>query len=270
MPTAHGKAALSNGYDSIAEEMKRRNAERPERPRRGFVLLILALVAICVGLGTWQMLRLEEKEAQIARIAERAELPPKELPPIVEWVGFDPEVWDYRHAVITGSYRPAETILVFTSLGEARGKEHGPGYWVMTPLVRGEGGTVWVNRGFIPERLKTSFADGGPVETGPVTITGIVRRPERANAFTPGTEPADRIDWIRDPARFSEISDVTLAPVLNATLDAEANPDGGLPQGGETKFDLPNRHLEYAMTWYGLAAVALAMLGFWLFARRKG
>ena len=270
MPTAHGRAALSNGYDSLAEEMKRRDEQRPERPRLGFVLLILALAVICIGLGTWQVLRLQEKEAQIARIAERSELPPSALPPSEEWVGFDPEVWDYRHATVTGRYRPAETILVFTSLTEARGTEHGPGYWVMTPLVRDAGGAVWVNRGFIPERLKTSFADGGPVETGPVTVTGIVRRPELANAFTPGTERAERIEWIRDPARFAEISDPALTPVLNATLDADANPLGGLPQGGETKFVLPNRHFEYAMTWYGLAAVALAMLGFWLFARRKG
>lgn len=269
MPTAQGKVALSNGYDSIAEEMKRRNSVRPERPRLGFIVLILVLALICAGLGVWQMQRLEQKEAQIARIAERAELSARPLPPLGEWVGFDPEVWDYRHTMVTGTYRPAETILVFTSLTEPRGKEHGPGYWVITPLVRAEGGTVFINRGFIPEKLKQAFADGGPVETGTQTVTGILRRPELANAFTPGTERADRIEWIRDPARFAAISAKDLAPVLPAYLDADANPEGGLPQGGETKFDLPNRHLEYAMTWFGLAGVALAMLGVWLFARRK-
>ena len=250
--------------------MARLNTPRRERPRLGFVVLILALVAVCIGLGTWQVLRLQEKEAQLARIAERSELPPQPLPPVSEWVGFDANAWDYRRTILVGTFDHAQTILVFTSLSEARGKESGPGYWVMAPLVLRDGGVVWVNRGFVPESLSAVFADGGAPPSGMVTVTGLIRHPEKENAFTPGTERADRIEWIRNPDRFSAISDPALAPVLPAYVDADVNPGGGLPQGGETKFDLPNRHFEYALTWYGLAAVALFMLGAWLFGRRAG
>ena len=270
MPIRRGRDALTDGYDKVAEEMERLSRPEPDKPRWPFILVIGVLIAVCLGLGTWQMQRLGEKEAQIARIAERATLAPVDLPAIGEWGVFDLEAWDYRHTIVNGKYRDDQTVLVFTSLTEPQGAESGPGYWVMTPLVTDAGGVVWVNRGFVPERLKTVFADGGPPEIGAANVTGILRRPEAANMFTPGIERNDRIDWIRDPARLAGISDPALAPVLGAYLDREATPGGGLPQGGETKFDLPNRHFEYALTWYGLAAVAAGMLGFWLFARRKG
>lgn len=269
MPIRQGKVALSDGYDKLAAELKALDTPQIERPRLGFVVLILVLVLVCVGLGTWQMMRLAEKEAQIARIEDRADQPSSPLPAIAEWTAFDPEAWDYRRTTLSGTFVPEQTILVFTSLEGARGPESGPGYWVLTPLVRSEGGTVWVNRGFIPDRVKRIFADGGAPEPGQVSVSGLMRKPEAANAFTPGTDMENRVEWIRNPARFSAISDAALAPVLDAYLDADANVDGGLPQGGETKFDLPNRHFEYALTWYGLAAAALAMLGVWLFGRRK-
>jgi surfeit locus 1 family protein len=239
-----------------------------ERPRWGFVVLILVLVAILATLGTWQVFRLQQKNALIARIEERAQRPAEPLPPLSEWVGFDPEIWDYRHTSVTGTLRNDQTILVFTTLSDPRGRQQGPGYWVVAPMELSGGGVIYVNRGFIPDQLKSSFADGGPAGAGEVTLTGVLRRPEVANMFTPGTDRAKRIDWIVDPARFAAINDKSLVPFLPIVLDADAG--GVLPQGGETSFNVPNRHFEYALTWYGLALVALIMLGSWLFARRKG
>ena len=270
MPIRHGKAALTEGFDSVAEELKRMREPKRERPRWGFIVLILTIVAICVGLGTWQMARLQEKEALIARIAERAQLPAVSLPMADEWVGFDPDVWDFRHTSVTGSFRNDQTILVFTTLSQPRGRQEGPGYWVMTPLVMADGGVVWINRGFVPVGLGPNFTDGGSVADGEVTVSGILRRPERSGMFTPGIERAKRIDYVRDPERFAMISDKTLTPVLPAYIDQEAGAEGALPQGGETVFDIPNRHFEYALTWYGLALAALTMLGTWVLSRRKG
>lgn len=245
-----------------------REPER-ERPHWGFVAFILVLVLICAGLGTWQLIRLGEKEVLITRIAERAHEAPLPLPPLKEWVGFDPEVWDYRHTSATGTFRNDQTVLVFTALSESRGAQQGPGYWVVAPLVLDGGGVLYVNRGFIPEMMKAAYAEGGPDGEGSVTVTGILRMPERDNAFTPGTDRAERIDYIRDPARFAAINDKSLAPVLPAYLDQDAGADDALPQGGETVFDIPNRHFEYALTWFGLAGVALVMLGSWLVGRLK-
>ena len=216
------------------------------------------------------MFRLQEKEALIAKIEDRADRPPMPLPPVGEWVGFDPEVWDYRHTSVTGTFRNDQTIFVFTTLSEPRGKQEGPGYWVVAPLVLTDGGVVYVNRGFIPVDLKSAFADGGTDARGVVTISGILRKPESIGMFTPGADRANRVEYVRDPVRFAAMNDKSLTPALPAYLDQDAGAVGALPQGGETVFDIPNRHFEYALTWYGLAVAALSMLGSWLFARRKG
>jgi surfeit locus 1 family protein len=52
-------------------------------------------------------------------------------------------------------------------------------------------------------------------------------------------------------------------------IDADAEPanPGGLPKGGVTMVDLPNRHLEYAITWYGLAGTLLAIYAAFVVAR---
>jgi surfeit locus 1 family protein len=56
--------------------------------------------------------------------------------------------------------------------------------------------------------------------------------------------------------------------VLPFMTEAERmNVPGGWPRGGATYLDLPNRHLEYALTWFGLA---LALIGvFFVYARRR-
>lgn len=216
------------------------------------------------------MVRLGEKEAQIALIAERLKQPPQTLPPVAEWVGFDTAVWDYRRTTLTGTFRNDQTILVFTSLNDPRGARSGPGYWVMAPLVLDGGGVVWVNRGFVPDTLKATFADGGPAPKSHVTLTGVLRRPEQPNAFTPGKQAVNRIDWIRDPARLAEMSLPTLTPVLPVYFDQDAGAPDALPQAGETRFELPNRHFEYAMTWFALALMTPAMLVNWIRIRRRG
>jgi surfeit locus 1 family protein len=56
--------------------------------------------------------------------------------------------------------------------------------------------------------------------------------------------------------------------VLPFYIDADATPNpGGLPIGGQTRLELPNNHLQYAITWYALA-VALVVI-YILFVRRR-
>jgi surfeit locus 1 family protein len=73
---------------------------------------------------------------------------------------------------------------------------------------------------------------------------------------------------VRDPqtiAAAKGLSDV--APFF---IEQEAPPPpGGLPKAGPVQPRLPNNHLQYALTWYGLAAVLLGVFGFWLRGRRQ-
>lgn len=229
-----------------------------------FVVFMLALTGLFIALGVWQVQRLAEKEALIASVEQRLTMSPLELPPLGEWVGLDPEVYNYRPVTVTGTFDNSGTVLVFTSLGEPRGKFGGPGYWVMTPLELVGGGAIFVNRGFVPQASGAAFAtgEGGPV--GEQTVTGIGVRPEVAGAFTPGPDTKNRVEWVRDPARLAEMLDPPPAPLAGFTVDAPAGEAGALPQGGETVIEFPNNHLGYAMTWFGFALLTPVLLAYWV------
>ncbi len=229
-----------------------------------FVVLMLALAVTCAWLGNWQMQRLGEKEALIAAVAERTEAEPIAVPPTDQWVGLDVDALNFRPVSLTGAFRYNQTLTVFTSLANARGTQSGPGYWVMTPFVLAEGGTVFVNRGFVPEHFQEAAVTDAEGQEGQVTISGMLRPSEPAGFMTPEADTSNRIEWVRDPARLAAMVDPALAPIAPFYVDLPAGAPGELPQGGETVIEFPNNHLGYAYTWYGFAIVAVVMLGFWL------
>lgn len=246
------------------------SARRPNRVMTWtFVVLMLGLAATCVWLGTWQMQRLAEKEALIAAVDARLGADPAPVPPSDQWAELDVEALNYQPVSLTGAFRYNQTVTVFTSLANARGPAAGPGYWVMTPFVLAEGGTVFINRGFVPQDFQEAAVTDGQGDDSQVTITGLLRPAEAAGMMTPGPNTSDRIEWVRDPQRLASMVDPALAPFAPFYVDLPAGPAGELPQGGETVVEFPNNHLGYAYTWYGFAIVAVVMLAFWLVRQRQ-
>jgi surfeit locus 1 family protein len=225
---------------------------------------MLVLTGLFVWLGVWQVERLAEKEALIAEVDRQLTQPPYDLPPVDQWEAIDIETYAYHPLTLTGRYSNDRSILVFTSLSEARGKFSGPGYWVMTPFTPDGGGTVFVNRDFIPQSSASSFATGGNGPEGQQTVTGIALEPEATGAFTPAPDKTNRIEWVRDPVRLAAMAEVS-GPVFGLTIDAPAGEPGALPQGGETVIEFPNNHFGYALTWFGFALLTPALLAFWVF-----
>ena len=234
-----------------------------------FAVLMLGLTALFVVLGSWQLERLRQKETLIAAVSERTIAAPTPLPPVAEWVGFDAEVFDFRPVTATGTYVPEETIRVFTSLSDARGKFSGPGYWVITPLAVTGGGYVLVNRGFVPQNLSDNYAAGTDAPLGEVTVTGLARGSEDVSTFTPGPDAKNRIEWVRNLPRLAALLDPSLTPLAPVTIDAAAGDPGALPQGGETTLSFPNNHFGYALTWFGFAILTPILLAVWLLRQRR-
>lgn len=235
----------------------------------GFVVLMLLLTALFVGLGVWQIERLGEKEALIAAVSERPTLPPVDLPPPTDWGTLDLAALDYRSVTVHGTYEPAQTVLVFTSLVDPRGTFDGPGYWVMTPLRLDGGGVVFVNRGFVPQDRTDDFAAGQGAAAGPVALTGLARVSEAASTFTPAADRAGRVDWLRNAGRLAQFLPANEGPVIDLTIDLPAGAPGDLPQGGETVMSFPNNHLGYIITWFGFALITPILLAVWLWRRRR-
>ncbi|WP_417580058.1 SURF1 family protein [Pelagibacterium sp.] len=234
-----------------------------------FVALMLGLMVLFVTLGTWQVERLSEKDALLANVEARFSLDPRPFPAAGVWADIDPRTLDYSRFELTGTFDNAATALVFTNLPDPVGRYGGVGYWVMAPFELGDGGIVWVNRGFVPEAAAEDFATGGDAPEGRMTIEAVARRPEMANSFTPEPDLESRREWVRNPDRLTRFLEDNTGPIAPITVDMTEGAPGALPQGGETQIAFPNRHLEYAGTWYLFAAITPIMLGFWLWRQRR-
>lgn len=175
---------------------------------------------------------------------------------------------EYHPVSVDGEYRDEATVHIFTSLSDTRGPLQGPGYWIFTPLVTTSGRTVFVNRGFVPfDRL----SETPPAPAGRLTVSGPLRLPEMGNFVTPDPDVAKRVWHIRDPQAIAAAIglDGKVVPFF-IDADASATPPGGLPQAGETRTRFVNNHLQYAITWYGLAAALAGVVGVYIFKRQKG
>lgn len=231
-------------------------------PLRGLLWPAIAgaiVFAILVSLGLWQLDRLAWKEALITQVQARIHEPVQPVPDEAQWrsVSFDRD--EYRHVMATGRFLHDREVQVYALIDAGKnGAPGGPGYWVVTPLQRADGTIILVNRGFVmPELRDPATRVQGQVK-GEVTVTGLLRLPEQAAMFQPGNDPAKDSWFVRDPAAIAGAKGlIRVAPFL-IDADSTANP-GGWPLGGQTRIVFPNRHLEYALTWFGLAGSLLAV-----------
>jgi surfeit locus 1 family protein len=226
-------------------------------PRKGLlapVLFALAATALLVSLGIWQLHRLTWKEALIARIAAETKASPQPLPDASTWATLNPDAYDYRHVTFRGRFDNAKEVRVFYTAGP---DDQGPGYLLLTPLALSSGETVIVNRGFVPAPLATPPTRPQSEVGGEVTVTGLMRPPQARNLFTPPDDPANGLYFSRDPAPIA--AHFGLQRVAPFIVDADKTAiAGGWPEGGLTTVNIPNNHMDYALTWFGLA------VGLWM------
>ena len=96
-------------------------------------------------------------------------------------------------------------------------------------------------------------------------MVGVWRTPDAVGFFTPQADKAMRVWYARDVAAIAKADRVVLAAPVIVEADATANP-GGWPKGGQTVVQFRNEHLQYAITWFALAA---ALLGVYLAYHRS-
>ena len=242
------------------------------RPLRGLVwptLATLAALAVLITLGTWQVHRLAWKEGLIAAATSRSVADPVPAPGLAEWGALRQDEWIYRRVSVSGHYGAGE-IHVFMALSDPNGPLGGPGYLIFAPFVTDAGWTLLVDRGFVPLDRKDPATRPGP-PSGEVTIDGLMRHGEQPAFFTP--EPnLDKNEWIvRDLPVMEAALDVDPADTAPyyVSLVASQTPPGGLPQAGETPLTFANSHLQYAVTWYGLAIVLVGVYGAFAWRRLR-
>lgn len=225
----------------------------------------LIAFAILVFLGMWQLDRKAWKEGLLSAIGSRAfgeaGAPVEEA----RWPVWNAASDEFRKVRLTGEFLH-ENEMPLHGIAELRRREPLLGFYLFTPLRRPDGTVVVINRGFVPSELRDPASREAGQVKGPVTVVGLVRAPEERGAFVPANDPS-RNEWfvrnLRDMAAARGLE--RIAPFY---VDADATPNpGGWPKGGQTRIALPNKHLEYALTWFGLGASLLGVFG--VFAWRR-
>ena len=225
----------------------------------GLTALMLAAFAVLTGLGVWQLQRLEWKQGLIAQIEARTNGPPITLEDAVALAGEGRDPSYYRVRADGRFHHAKERYLYAVSEGRV-------GWHVIAPFETEDGDVVLVDRGFVPDELKVPSARAlGQVENV-VTVTGIVRTPETQAVFTPDNEPkVNRWFW-RDLAGMARsmfpAGTTEVAPFFLEADKSEV--PGGWPEGGQTRLEIPNNHLQYAITWFLLATILLIVYGLYV------
>ncbi len=210
-----------------------------------FLLFIgLAGTGTLLWLGTWQMQRLAWKEDMLARIDVEISAAPVDLPadPTPDSAGFLPV--QVEGEILSGEIR------VLASL-----KQVGAGYRVIAPLRVGDR-TILIDRGFLRVADEAT-----PRSTGPFEIVGNLHWPDEVDNFTPEPDRDAGLWFARDVPSLAEA--LGTEPVL--LIAATRTDPSILPMPVDTS-GIPNDHLQYAITWYALAAIWVVMSI--LFARR--
>lgn len=241
--------------------------KKGRRPVIWLALFMIVGVAVPLALGTWQLSRRAWKEDLIAAAVTRAHAAPAVPPSEAEWPFLHPAAVEYRRVTVKGSFQHENEIRVFTHLPDSKGPARGTGAWVLTPLVTESGATIIINRGFVPASYASPSTRAYGNRPGPETITGLIRWSEARTIFTPSDDPDKDLWYTRDPQMIAVAKNLPrVAPFF---IDAETSPSGGWPQGGLTRLSFPNRHLEYALTWYSLAGAFILIFGLLLRRMRK-
>ena len=238
--------------------------------RRGslvvFGVFTLAAFVTFIALGTWQLERKAWKEALIVTLDERLAARPSALPTRERWASLDPAADEFRRVSLRAEFLPVREGRVYTGGSGLRDDIKGPGYFAFAPARVADGGMVVVNRGYVGNPHPAASLRPIALPEGTVEIVGVLRWPEAPGAFVTAHSEREDLWFVRDQlAMATAYGWGVVAPFY---IDQEAPmPAGGVPRPGPLKANLRNEHLQYALTWYGLAAVLAIAFAMWLRSR---
>lgn len=206
----------------------------------------LAGTAILLGLGNWQLQRRAWKQDILARIEAQKDAPPVALPATP-----DPVADKYLAVAVSGAILPGELHALIPV-------ERGAGYRIIAPFETAGGRRILLERGFVVAADKAAAR-----VTGPAEIVGNLHWPEETDGFTPPPDRAGNIWYARDVALMARALETE--PVL---LVARSQTDPGVTPLPVDTVRIPNDHLQYAITWFSLALIWVAMTVYFLWRTR--
>jgi surfeit locus 1 family protein len=220
------------------------------RPLPILTAATVVALAILIGLGTWQLQRRAEKHALLDQIAARSNMPAAP----VEVLFATGDYAAFRQATADGTFDHAKEAYVYAP--RADGGPTRQGFKVITPLHLVSGCTILVDRGWVAEDKKDPATRKAGQFEGELEVTGTLRPSSAPGTFTPPPDIESRTFYNRDSAAIAAALGVTLQRAL--ILEATSAIDGG-PEPRPSDVNIPDNHLNYALTWYSLAVVLLVI-----------
>jgi surfeit locus 1 family protein len=219
-------------------------------------LMTAIMLIVLLGLGTWQMRRLAWKEAILAQITNAEIAPPVPLPPAPT-----SEPAQFAKVAVTGSFMHDKAAIYGADVHSTRtGPELGAA--LIEPLQRDGAVAILVDRGWVPLKRMQPVA----MPDGKVTVVGFVYPGVAPGLFSARDDVAARHFYTLDPAAIGAALGLAhVAPFILVAVGPPPAPgaDIALPIPAEHLPQPPNNHLQYAITWYGLAGALVVIFAVW-------
>lgn len=218
------------------------------RPRFPVILTVVAvaLLGVLLGLGVWQVQRMQWKEGLIAGAEAAAGQPPLPLEEALKL-----EKPEFRRVLLTCRGLAAAPFVELQSI-----ENSDAGVRLVSACAVEGGPTLLVDRGFVSAEI-SARPPVNAADTMPVVVTGVLRRAPAPSALTP--PPAEGRFYGRDAEAMARALKVE-GPISPFTVFAttSTNPDWAALKPSAPPAAFTNNHLGYALTWFGLAAALIA------------
>ena len=220
-------------------------------------LIAVPGIVMMIGFGIWQLERLAWKNGLLARIEARMAAPA--VTP--DSLSGDPAQDEYRHVRLRGK------IVVERELFQvARSLNGNVGSHVLSAFALDNGKTVLIDRGWVPDERKEPARRAAGQLKDTVELIGVVRLSQQSGWFTPNNDAARNVWFYIDVPAMQKTLGIAADSAYWYAIEAPANP-GGFPIGAQTRVNIPNDHLQYAITWFAFALSLGAI--YLLYGRRR-
>jgi surfeit locus 1 family protein len=229
------------------------------RPLPVLSVVTLIALAILIALGLWQLERRAQKHALIAETSHRMIAPAESI----EGLLINDSQAAFRHATAQGTFENAQESYVFAPRSDDTGVHLG--YKVVTPLRLTASAVVLVDRGWVPEEKRNSATRLKGQIDGPVSLRGLLRPSVSPGLFTPDPSLVEHIWYVHDIEAMAAA--YGLKPATMLYLEASTPVPGG-PNPTADVPELPDNHLQYALTWFSLGLVLVII--YFVFHHSRG
>lgn len=226
----------------------------------GLTVATAIALAILIALGAWQLQRLAWKEDLLAHIAALQSARAVDIGPVLDAQAAGRDV-DYTRVKASC---PGIASAPFLELYGLREGQAGVRLISACAVPGAHYHTVLVDRGFVPDvvaaRPRVEAANAEPLE-----VVGVLRKPDKPSFVSPPNRPGH---WFtRDVAAMAAALKAPRPAPAYLFAETATNPEFKALVPAPIPTDIPNRHLEYAVTWFGLAAALAGVYAAVLFRR---